>query len=73
MYNESSIARDTVLQVYDAMEKLGYDYEVLFSNDGSRDNCADIVRNTAAELGCDKIRVTGYEKNRGKGAAVPLL
>ncbi len=74
MYNESSIAADTVKTVHGAMEKLasetGFDYEVLFSNDGSTDNCADIVRETAAELGSEKIRVTGYEKNRGKGAAV---
>ena len=74
MYNESSIAADTVKTVFEAMEKLreeyGYDYEVLFSNDGSTDNCADIVRDTAAALGADRIRVTGYEKNRGKGAAV---
>lgn len=74
MYNESSIAEDTTKQVYAAMEKLreelGCDYEVLFSNDGSTDNCADIVRKTAEELHTDRIRVTGYEKNRGKGAAV---
>lgn len=74
MYNESSIVADTVKTVYDAMEKLsrelGCDYEVLLSNDGSTDNCADIARATAAGLGCDRIIVTGYEKNRGKGAAV---
>ncbi len=74
MYNESSIVADTVRTVYTAMEKLadelGCDYEVLFSNDGSTDTCADIARDTASELGCDKIIVTGYEKNRGKGAAV---
>ena len=74
MYNESSIVADTVKAVHGAMEKLsaetGYDYEVLFSNDGSTDGCADIAKATAAELGCDKIIVTGYEKNHGKGAAV---
>lgn len=74
MYNESSIAADTVRTVSAYMEKLaaerGLDYEVLFSNDGSTDNCADIVRDTAAELGNSRIRVTGYEKNRGKGSAV---
>ena len=74
MYNESSIVENTVKTVYEAMERMraeyGYDYEVLFSNDGSTDDCADIAVRTAHELGSDKIRVTGYEKNRGKGAAV---
>jgi len=74
MYNESSIVADTVKTVFAAMEKLAVeldcDYEVLFSNDGSTDNCADIARDTAAEIGGDRIIVTGYEKNRGKGAAV---
>ncbi len=74
MYNESSIAADTVRTVSAYMESLaaetGWDYEVLFSNDGSTDNCAAIVRDTAEALGNGRIRVTGYEKNRGKGAAV---
>lgn len=74
MYNESSIAADTVKTVHAYMESFaaetGHDYEVLFSNDGSTDDCADIVRRTAKELGNPRIRVTGYEKNRGKGAAV---
>lgn len=74
MYNESSIAADTVKAVHAYMESFaaetGHDYEVLFSNDGSTDDCADIVRRVAAELGNSRIIVTGYEKNRGKGAAV---
>lgn len=74
MYNESSIVADTVRTVYTAMEKLsadtGYDYEVLFSNDGSTDNCAELAESAIRELSADRIRVTGYEKNRGKGAAV---
>ena len=42
------------------------EYEVIFSDDGSRDGCGDIVRN----LALPGIRVTGYEVNRGKGCAV---
>ena len=74
MYNESSIVADTVRAVYAAMEdfsaKTGHTYEVLFSNDGSTDDCAALARAAAEELGADRIIVTGYEKNRGKGAAV---
>ncbi len=74
MYNEASIAEGTVRTLHSYMESLalekGYDYEVLFSNDGSTDGCDGIVRRTAEALGNGRIRVTGYEKNKGKGGAV---
>jgi dolichyl-phosphate beta-glucosyltransferase len=74
MYNEKSIARDTVKTLGEAMKKISaarsMDIEVIFSDDGSTDGCADVVRSTAEELGYDFIRVVGYEHNRGKGAAV---
>lgn len=74
MYNEKSIARDTVKALGEAMKRLseekGLAIEVIFSDDGSTDGCADIVKSTAAEEGYNFIRVVGYEHNRGKGAAV---
>lgn len=66
MYNESSIIADTAKTLSDYMCAHFEDYEILFSNDGSLDHCAEIVK--AMELPC--VKVTGYEKNRGKGAAV---
>ena len=68
MYNEEKIIRDTAKQVYEYMvERFGEgEFEVLFSNDGSLDRCADAVRS----LDLPGIKVTGYEKNRGKGCAV---
>ncbi|MBQ7314021.1 MAG: glycosyltransferase, partial [Clostridia bacterium] len=48
--------------------------EILFSDDGSTDDCAAIVEKTARELaltGVD-IRVVRADKNRGKGHAVRL-
>ena len=41
-------------------------YEILFSDDGSKDGCGDLVR----ELELPSVRVTGYEQNKGKGGAV---
>ena len=63
MYNEDKIIRDTAKQVYEYMtERFGEgEFEVLFSNDGSLDKCAEAV--SALEL--PGIKVTGYEKNRG--------
>ena len=68
MYNEEKIIRDTATQVHKYMtEKFGEgEFEVLFSNDGSLDRCAEAVRS----LELPGIKVTGYEKNRGKGCAV---
>jgi dolichyl-phosphate beta-glucosyltransferase len=66
MYNESSIIADTAKSVNDYMSKTFADYEVLFVDDGSKDNSAGIVN----ELAFPNIKVTGYGGNRGKGAAI---
>ena len=66
MYNESSIIEETAATLDKYMRENFEHYEILFSDDGSLDGCGDLVRK--AEL--PSVRVTGYEKNRGKGAAV---
>ena len=73
MYNEAKIAADTARTLWDAMAENrrnhGWDFEILFADDGSRDDCAERVR-AVAEQGRNEIRVVGYEINRGKGGAV---
>ena len=67
MYNESAIIADTARALYKYMsEHYGTDFEIIFANDGSRDNCAQIVE----ELNLPCVRVVGYDKNQGKGYAV---
>ena len=66
MYNESAIIADTAKTVSEYMQKNFESYEILFSDDGSKDGSADIVR--ALDLPC--VRVVGYEQNHGKGCAV---
>lgn len=66
MYNESERIADTARELSEYMAKNFSDYEILFSDDGSTDGCADIVR--SLELPC--VRVVGYRNNRGKGCAV---
>lgn len=66
MYNESSIINDTLKTVSEYMEATFDDYEVLFSDDGSTDNCRAAVEAFPNE----RIRAIGYEKNQGKGAAI---
>ena len=66
MYNEKSIIADTAKTLSDYMSEHFDDYEILFSNDGSKDGCDEIVR----ELNLPNVRVTGYPVNQGKGCAV---
>lgn len=73
MYNEAKIAADTARTLWEAMaenrRRHGWEFEILFADDGSRDDCGERVRAVAAE-GKSEIRVVGYERNRGKGGAV---
>ena len=66
MYNEKSIIADTAKTLSTYMSEHFEDYEILFSNDGSKDGCDEIVR----ELNLPNVRVTGYPDNKGKGCAV---
>ena len=66
MYNESSIICDTARTLSDYMAANFDDYEIIFSNDGSKDGCDRMVE----ELNLPNVRVVGYEQNMGKGYAV---
>lgn len=66
MYNESAVIEQTATRLSEAMRSYFDEYEILFSDDGSKDGCAQLVR----DLNLPCVRVTGYEQNRGKGSAV---
>ena len=66
MYNEEKIIAETAKTLSSYMQAHFESYEILFSNDGSRDESARIVR----DLNLPGVLVTGYEQNQGKGAAV---
>lgn len=66
MYNENSIIADTARTLSDYMATHFDDYEILFSNDGSKDGCDKTVE--AMQL--PHVRVVGYAQNQGKGCAV---
>jgi len=66
MYNESKIIKDTANELHRYMSENFEDYEILFSNDGSKDTSAADV----ASLNLPNTRVVGYEVNRGKGRAI---
>lgn len=66
MYNESSIIADTAKTLHEYMSSTFDDYEIIFSNDGSKDGCDQIVE----AMGLPHVRVVGYPDNKGKGCAV---
>ena len=66
MYNELSIIKETAQTLSDYMSANFEDYEIIFSNDGSKDGCDKAVE----EMNLPCVRVVGYPDNRGKGYAV---
>ena len=68
MYNESSIIGASVRAFDEYLEKNYDDYELIFANDGSTDGCGGEVEEYAKTH--PRVKLVGYEKNRGKGCAV---
>jgi dolichyl-phosphate beta-glucosyltransferase len=63
-YNEARRIIPTLASMTIGLE--GWDYEILVSDDGSKDDTIAIVR----RLGLPRVRVLVADRNRGKGAAV---
>ena len=63
MYNESSIIADTAKTLHEYMSATFENYEIIFSNDGSKDGCDKIVEG----MNLPNVRVVGYPDNKGKG------
>ena len=72
LYNEAAIIAENAQKLWAYMEENFVtpegerDYEIIYSNDGSKDGCDKIVES----LALPGIKVVGYENNRGKGYAV---
>jgi glycosyltransferase involved in cell wall biosynthesis len=68
-YNEEEVIERTVRHVADVLRQLVDDFEVIVTNDGSRDGTGDILSRLAQapEL---HVRVVTHATNRGYGAAL---
>jgi len=65
VYNGSSYIGESIRRVTSYMEELGVPYEVIVVDDGSEDG----TRTKALKHVSSRVRVLGYDHNRGKGYA----
>jgi glycosyltransferase involved in cell wall biosynthesis len=69
-YNEEAIIERTVRHVADVLRRQADDFEIIVSNDGSRDNTAGVLADLQAREPDLNLRVVTHEHNRGYGAAL---
>jgi len=67
-YNEEEMIDIFLEKIFSVLKKLGKSYEIVFVNDGSRDNTLEILKRKAKEY--DGVRVISLSRNFGKEAAL---
>jgi len=67
-YNEEKRLPKTLQSINNYLSGQPYDYEILVVNDGSKDKTVEIAKSLIPAV--KNLKVTGYEKNQGKGFAV---
>jgi len=65
-YNEGKIIKENLLEITSFLSKKKYTWEVVVSDDGSKDNSFTEVKS----LNDPKIKLVGYKDNKGKGGAL---
>ncbi len=69
-YNEEAIVEQTVRHVADALSRLVDDFEVIVTNDGSRDRTGEILASLQERAPELRLRVVTHPRNQGYGAAL---
>ena len=68
VYNGESFIGESIRSVSSFLKRLGLSYEVIVVDDGSRDATRTVAQRESNHI--PNVRVTGYSRNRGKGAAL---
>ncbi len=68
VYYEEDVLRESFARMDAAMKQTGYDYEIIYVNDGSRDGTMKILRELAAEA--PYVKVLSFSRNFGHQLAV---
>lgn len=67
-YNEEKRLPKTLVEIDKYLRNQTYDYEILVVNSGSKDRTVEVAKSLTPTV--RNLKVTGYEKNQGKGFAV---
>jgi dolichol-phosphate mannosyltransferase len=67
-YNEGEAIADAVDEAHSSLRRLGYVFEIVVVDDGSKDDTARRVADIAARL--PRVRLISHERNLGYGAAL---
>ncbi len=69
-YNEEALIEQTILQVADVLRDLTADFEIVITDDGSRDRTGEVLAALQERRPEIALRVVTHERNRGYGAAL---
>ena len=68
VFNEQEVLKDSFARMDAAMQSTGYPYEIIYVNDGSRDNTLSQLRELAAEH--KQVKALSFSRNFGHQLAV---
>ncbi|WP_152184312.1 glycosyltransferase family 2 protein [Sulfurimonas indica] len=67
-YNEEAVIDIFLEKIFEVLERLGRSFEIVFVNDGSRDNTLEVLKTKSKEYA--GVRVINLSRNFGKEAAL---
>lgn len=67
VYKQEKTIRQDIYSIYDTLERIRYDYEIIVVVDGTK---IDKSYNEIKKIKLKNLKLFGYENNRGKGYAV---
>ncbi len=68
VYNEQEVLEESYARMTAAMEKTGHPYEIIYVNDGSRDDTLSMLRKLAQKS--ENVKVLSFSRNFGHQTAV---
>ncbi|MBR5947952.1 MAG: glycosyltransferase, partial [Clostridia bacterium] len=68
VYNEEEVLETSFKRMDEVMRGIGYDYEIIYVNDGSRDKSMKILRKIAKDN--PQVKVRSFSRNFGHQLAV---
>jgi len=68
VYNEEQVISETCKQLFSVLTTISYDYEIIFINDGSKDNTLQILKGLAEKE--PLIKIINFSRNFGHQCAI---